>query len=178
MKTKQKVDITAAILFLLWGLVLLLCPLLKYTNLNGLFIGTMIFYTLVNLGKFFLTKEFHDYEGILSGLASFGLAITAIFCKVSVSTENLAILLFIWVILESLIKLKKADYYNDRKSKLWILEISFLVIFILMGILTSINLNYGVEIQILMLGYFFFTHGILEFIDPIIIYLTKERIKK
>ena len=43
-----------------------------------------------------------------------------------------------------------------------------------MGILTAINLNYNSDIQILMLGYFFFTNGILEFIDPIIITLTKE----
>ena len=177
MKTKQKVDITAAILFLLNGVVLLLCPICKITNLNHLFIMTMSVYTIVNLGKFILTRETKDFEGILLSLASLIIGSVAFFYNTNQNPTHLAILLFVWIILVSLVKLKKADYYNDRKSKLWILEICFLIIFILIGILTAMNLNYTDEIKILLLGFFFFTHGILELIDPIIIYLTKERIK-
>ena len=176
MKTKQKVDIGASIIFILIGSFLLLCPIMHFTEIDILFVATMLFYTIVSLGKFLLTKESHDYEGILTSLSSLLIGSLALFFN-SNDTLNLALLFFGWVMLESFIKLKKADYYNDRKSKLWILEISFLAIFILLGILTSINLNYENDTKVLLLGYFFFTHGILELIDPIIIYLTKEKIK-
>lgn len=178
MQIKQKVDIASSIILMLYGCFLLLCPLLKFNDLNILFIITMAIYVFINLGKYILTRESHDYEGLLSCISSLIIGSIAIFFQASESSMHLAILLFSWVILESFIKLKKADYYHDRKSKLWILEISFLIIFILMGILTSINLNYEIDTKILLLGYFFFTHGILEFIDPIIIYLTKEKIKR
>ncbi len=143
-----------------------------------IFTTIMFAYGIINLAKFLLTKEYHDYEGIFSAIASFIIAIASIFYPPQDSKLQLTILFFIWIIMTSLIKLKKADYYNDRKSKLWVLEISLLIIFILSGILTTINFDYETSIQILMIGNFFFIHGILEFIDPIIIFLTKERIKK
>ena len=72
----------------------------------------------------------------------------------------------------SLIKLKKADYYNDRRNKTWILEVVTLILFILSGLLTTINLYYENDIQVLVLGYFYLIHGILELVDPLTIYLT------
>ena len=75
----------------------------------------------------------------------------------------------------ALIKLKKADYYNDRKEKIWILEIVTLIIFILSGLLTTINLYYENDIQILVLGYFYLIHGILELVDPLTNYLVGKR---
>ncbi len=178
MKNKQKVDIISAMLCIFLGGLLLLCPLMKYTDINTTFLTTMFIYSIIHSGKFLLTRNSDDYEGILTSLASLFVGSIAFILKVGDSSLNLAVLFFIWVILQSLIKLKKADYYNDRNNKLWVLETSFLAIFILMGILTAINLNYKSDIQILMLGFFFFTHGILEFIDPIIISLTKENINE
>lgn len=174
MKNKQKVDIVASLLCILLGSLLLLCPLMNYNDINTLFMTTMFGYSIIHSSKFILTRESDDYEGVLVSLASLFVGSIAFIIRVGDSTLNLAVLFFIWVILESLIKLKKADYYNDRNSKLWVLETSMLVIFILMGILTAINLNYESDIQILVLGFFFFTHGVLEFIDPMIISLTKE----
>ena len=75
----------------------------------------------------------------------------------------------------SLIKLKKADYYNDRKNKFWILEIVTLILFILTGLLTTINLYYENSIQILVLGYFYLIHGILELVDPLTMYLNEKK---
>lgn len=174
MKNNQKVDIIASLLCIFLGSLLLIFPLMKYSNINTSFMTVMFGYSIIHSSKFILTKDTSNFESILKSLASLLVGSLAFMIKVGDSSLNLAILLFIWVILESLIKLKKADYYNDRNNKLWILEISFLAIFILMGILTAINLNYNSDIQILMLGYFFFTNGVLEFIDPIIITLTKE----
>lgn len=174
MRNKQKVDITASLLCIFLGSLLLLCPLMNYKDINTTFMTAIFVYSIIYSGKFILTKDSNDFEGILTSLASLFIGSLAFIIRVGDSTLNLAILFFVWIIMQSLIKLKKADYYNDRNNKLWILEISFLAIFILMGILTAINLNYNSDIQILMLGFFFFTNGILEFVDPIILSLAKE----
>ena len=73
----------------------------------------------------------------------------------------------------SLIKLKKSDYYHDRQKRIFILRIITLVLFILIGLLTVINLYYDAKIQVLVLGYFYFIHGILELVDPITNYLIR-----
>ena len=87
----------------------------------------------------------------------------------------LALCLLIWIILLSLIKLKKSDYYNDRKNKVWIFKIITLILFILSGLLTTMNLYYENDIQVLILGYFFLIHGMLELFDPITIYLYEQK---
>ena len=54
---------------------------------------------------------------------------------------------------------------------MWIIEVISLVLFILAGLLTTMNLYYENDIQVLVLGYFFLIHGILELFDPLIISL-------
>jgi uncharacterized membrane protein HdeD (DUF308 family) len=71
----------------------------------------------------------------------------------------------------ALIRLKKADFYHDRRNTIWQINIITLGILILVGIITSINLYYQSEVQILMFGYFFLVNGILELIDPLVLFL-------
>lgn len=75
----------------------------------------------------------------------------------------------------SLIKLKKIDYYHDRQKKIWFLRMITLMLFILSGLLSVINLYYEKEVQILITGFFFFIHGILELVDPITNYLLDKK---
>ena len=82
-------------------------------------------------------------------------------------------ILFIWTAFISLVRLKKADYYNDRKNKAWIIQMVSIAIFVLTGLLTAINMSYSSEIQILLFGYFFLINGILELVDPLILYIGK-----
>jgi len=41
-------------------------------------------------------------------------------------------------------------------------------LFIITGILTCINLAHPNAVQVLIIGYFMLTHGILELLDPIV----------
>lgn len=68
----------------------------------------------------------------------------------------------------SLIKLKKADYYHDRRDRMGKINIFMLVVFIITGLLTAINLGYDNKVQIIILGYFFLVNGLLQMIDPIV----------
>ena len=171
MKKKQIVDLIIAIFLIIAGTVLLVFPIINILNITWIFCSVLILYILLNFIKFFLTRESKDIEGLLVSIASIITLILALKIDISLKPWNLALTLFTWIVLMSLIKLKKGDYYNDRHNKMWILQIITLMIFILAGLLSVINLYYTSDVQIIVLGYFFFINGILELVDPITIYL-------
>lgn len=167
MKRKQIVDLITAASLILVGSALLIFPLIKVLNVKYVFIGVLAYYGLMNLTQFILTSDSKDYEGLFTMFASIIVLIILGFLDVASNPLNLALTLFLWIIMMSLIKLKKCDYYHDRKKRMWVLRIITLVLFIIIGLLSVINLYYGAETQILVLGYFYFVHGVLELVDPI-----------
>lgn len=168
MKYKQKVETLTSLVLILIGTILLLCPLYKITDIKWINLIIFLSYAIINLLKFILTYKSKDYEGLFTCLASIVAAITSIVLKSEKSAINLSLTLMIWIILLSLIKLKKADYYHDRRDRMWKLNILMLGIFILCGLLTSINLYYEADVQVIVIGFFFMINGILEMFDPIV----------
>lgn len=175
MNKKQKVELIIAAFLILCGSLLLIFPLFQFIKVKLIFLSVLIIYSILNFIKFLLVRKDKDYEGLFVSLASIVVLVIVIFLDVESVPWYLALSLFIWIILMSLIKLKKADYYNDRKNKVWILEIVTLILFILTGLLTTINLYYENSIQILVLGYFYLIHGILELVDPLTMYLNEKK---
>lgn len=175
MKRKQLVDLIIAIFLVLTGCSLLVFPLLNILSVKRVFLVVLVIYAILNLIKFLLTFKSKDYEGLLTFLASIITIIVALKINISLKPWNLAITLFVWIIMLSLIKLKKSDYYNDQNNKMWIIKIANLILFIVAGILVTINLYYTVDIQMLVLGFFFFINGILELIDPLANYVLHEK---
>lgn len=174
MKYKQKVDLFIAIFLIIIGGSLLLLPLFKISDIKLVFIIVMSLYSTANLIQFLLTKKSKDYEGLYTCLISV-LALTAsFFLDISEKPVNLAMILMIWITIMSVIKLKKGDYYDDRNNKMWKLRIVSLALFMVIGFLTSINLYYEEYIRIIVLGYFFFIHGVLELTDPVVNYLLQK----
>lgn len=170
MKPKQKIDLLISLLLILLGSILLVLPIFEVKDIKTILIIVFSVYTILNLVQFILTKESKDIEGLLSSLASLITLIASVLVKVS-SPRSLAMIIMTWVILMSLAKLKKTDYYHDRRDRMWKIRVLNLTLFILIGILTSINLAYSSDIQIMVLGFFLFTHGVLELFDPITKYL-------
>lgn len=85
----------------------------------------------------------------------------------------------------SIIKLIKVDYYHDRNNKMFYINMTSLILFLIIGVLTGINLFFDNTVQVLILGYFFIANGLLNLAeDAIRIIATsenfniKERIKK
>ena len=175
MKKKQIVDLIIAIFLIICGCILLLFPVFHFMKVKLIFLIILGIYGVLNLIQYLLTKDSKDYEGLLTTVASLITFVIAVLLDIDKTPWYLALSLFIWIILMSLIKLKKADYYHDRKNKIWILRVVTLGLFILTGVLTTINLRYTSDIQVLVLGYFFFIHGILELVDPITNYLREEK---
>lgn len=175
MNKKQKVELIIATFLIIMGSLLLIFPLFHFIKVKLIFTSILGIYAILNFIKFLFVKQTKDYEGLFATLASLIVIILASFLDIESIPWYLALTLFIWIIFMSLIKLKKADYYNDRKNKAWILEIITLILFILSGLLTTINLYYENDIQILVLGYFYLIHGILELVDPIALFLKDSK---
>ena len=175
MKKKQVIDLIISIFLILAGAITLILPLINVLDVKLIFYIIMIIYIVLNLIQFFTTISSKDFEGLFTAIASLITLVVAYIIHIDVKPWNLAIALFIWIIMMALIKLKKSDYYNDRKSKMWILKMVCLALFILNGILCTVNLYYTADVQILVIGFFFLIHGILELVDPVTIYLMGDK---
>ena len=175
MNKKQIVDLITAIILIVVGSALLIFPILEVINVKIIFMVVLGIYGAMNLIQFILTRNSKDYEGLFTTIASVIVLIIVANLNVNKVPWYLAIALFTWIILMALIKLKKADYYNDRKNKVWILKIVTLILFVLTGLLTTLNLYYTNDIQILVLGFFYLIHGILELLDPLTVYLLEKK---
>ena len=158
---KVLVDLITAVFLIIMGCVVLVLPIMGVMNVKAVFITVLTLYGIINLVQFILTFKDKDFEGLFTDFKSAPL--------------NLAMTLFVWISFMSLIKLKKIDYYHDRKKKIWLLRMITLVLFILSGLLSVMNLYYETQVQILTLGFFFFIHGILELVDPITNYLLEKK---
>lgn len=166
--------ITAWFLVLCGGFITIL-PIFNVNNVRAVFIVVIALYGIIHLIKNFFILNAKDYSGFsIAGTCVVSL-ILMLFLDVNDSPWNLALILFIWIILVSLTKLKESDYYHDRKNRLWELNILNLILFILTGVLTAVNLYYTGDIQILVLGFFFLINGILELMDPLVAYILEKK---
>ena len=168
MKRKQRIDLYIAISLIVLGIIILIMPLLNILNMKYMLIIIFAIYSVVNLVQYLLTKDSNDYEGVQTFFASIIGIIACTLIDIEESPKNLAMVLMLWIIIMSLSKLKKIDYYHDRKDQMWIIHLITLIIFIIAGLLTSFNLAYTKETQTLIIGYFLFTHGVLEIFDPVV----------
>ena len=168
MKFKQKIDTIIAIFLIFIGIILLILPTFNITNIKYLSIGIFALYTILNLIQFILTRKSKDYEGLHSAIGSLIIFIASIATSPENSPKTLAMLLMTWIIFMSLAKLKKMDYYHDKNDRMWKIRFINLGLFIIAGILTSINLAYVSTVQVLVIGFFMLIHGILELFDPIV----------
>lgn len=167
MKKKQKVDIANALCLILIGTILLVIPMFSFKNIYVLTIIIYGLYTILGSIRFLLVKETKDYEGLHTALSSLIPLIMTIIIKPE-NPRHLALILCIWIICMAMTKLKKIDYYHDRRDRMWKVRAFILGLFLLAGILTSINLAHTSEIQIIVFGFFMLIHGILELFDPIL----------
>ena len=171
MERRTFVEFITAMILVGCGSIMLLLPIFNISNIRIIFISIIAVYGIIHLIKNFTIIDAKEYSGFSTALSCIVVLILMLFMDINDSPWNLALILFIWIILMSLTKLKESDYYHDKKNKLWKLNIINLIIFIVVGILTSINLYYTGDIQILVLGFFFLINGILELSEPIVKYL-------
>lgn len=168
MKNKRLFSLLASLAVLLIGVILLMFPDLAFDNVNTLFYTVMYIYAMVVFCEYLLTKEPEDYEKLFTALACTLAGTSGIIFNLERTPMVLSLTLISWVSIMSVIKLIKVDYLMDRHNKMWNVKIVLFGAFILIGILTSINLYYEITTQTLILGFFFFINGLLEVSYPLI----------
>ena len=171
MKKKELVDLVTGISLMLLAVVILLLPTFKFNDLGFILKMVFGFYSLVKITQFIFTIKYKDYESLYTCLISLGVLISLFL--VNLTTKSMVLILLIWMGLMCLIKLKKADFYHDRKNKMWWLRLFILFTFLTTGLLTGINLYYESSVQTIIIGFFFLINGILDVIDPITVYLME-----
>lgn len=172
LRKKQLTPIVLAVLLMIIGFINISLPILGVINLKGTLLMSFGLISLFNLVSFCITYKDKDLESILTFIVSIVIMILIGLLDLK-QNVNVAVILMVWVAFISLVRLKKADYYNDRKNKAWVIQMISIAIFILTGLLTAVNLSFTSKVQILILGYFFLINGILELVDPLILYLGK-----
>ena len=109
-------------------------------------------------------------EGLYTALASILIGIADLYFPFT-NNVVLPISIMAWAMLMSIIKVIKADYYNDRRDRVWKFKMVTLAVFMVISVLTSVALNYNSNVQLLIIGYYFVINGILELSEPIVKYL-------
>lgn len=170
MKTKQFIDIIIEGVLLLFGLIVMVLGIVGYTNIKVVFVSALFIYAIFNFIQYYLTRKSKDMEGLYTALASILIGIADLYFPFT-NNVVLPVSIMIWAMLMSIIKVIKADYYNDRRDKVWKFKMVTLAVFMVISVLTSVALNYNSNVQVLIIGYYFVINGILELSEPIVKYL-------
>ena len=170
MKTKQFVDIIIEGVLLLFGLLIMILGIVGYTKIKVVFVSALFTYAIFNFIQYYLTRKSKDMEGLYTALASVLVGIADLYFPFT-NNVVLPVSIMVWSILMSIIKVIKADYYNDRRDRVWKFKMVSLCVFMVISVLTSVALNYNNNVQVLIIGYFFVINGILELSEPIVKYL-------
>lgn len=170
MKNKKLFSIISSLAILFIGIFLLVFPnlIVDVDNVNTLFYTIMYIYAMIIFCDYFITREDGDYEKLFTALACTLAGTSGIIFNLESTPMVLSLTLISWVSIMAIIKLIKVDYLMDRNNKMWNVKIVLFGSFILIGILTSINLYYEITTQTLILGFFFLINGLLELSYPLI----------
>ena len=74
----------------------------------------------------------------------------------------LAISIMVFVLAITTVKLFSIDYYHDNKDAFFYIETMLLCLFLVVGVVISVNLFNDSTIQTIMLGFLFIIIGILD----------------
>lgn len=161
-KLRNKLNIGVSIILILLGIFLLIFPWFGKTAPNKLLYLLFSIYGGIKIIEYILTRNEKDYEDLYTGIACV-LAATSGFKFSSYSTAMvLSLTLVSWIGIMAIIKLIKLDYYHDRENKMFYVNLITFSLFLLLGLLTSINLYFELTVQTLILGFFFVVNGLLN----------------
>lgn len=178
-KLRDKTNLIVSGILLLMGLLMLILPFLGFMQPNILLYVVFSIYALIKIIEVVITKNYGgDNEDIYTAIAC-SLAAISGFKYINYDPPMvLSITLASWVGIMSIIKLIKLDYYHDKENGMLYVNLVTFSMFLLLGLLTSINLYFNETVQVLMLGFFFVINGLLNLAeDGIRILVSRNSIK-
>lgn len=158
---KNKVNLICSAILLFVGLIIFVLPWINIIEPVKVLYIVFSIYALVKLIEYFLTRNGSDLENLYTAIAS-ALAAISGFRFINYDPPMvLSMTLASWVAIMAIIKLIKLDYYHDRENGMLYVNLITFSLFILLGLLTSINLYFNATVQYVMLAFFFTVNGLL-----------------
>lgn len=158
---KNKVNLICSAILLFVGLAMFILPWIDILNPVKILYVVFSIYALVKLVEYFLTRNGSDLENLYTAIVSALAAISGFRFINYEPTMVLSMTLASWVAVMAIIKLIKLDYYHDRENGMLYVNLITFSLFILLGLLTSINLYFNQTVQYVMLAFFFVVNGLL-----------------
>ena len=174
-KREEITNIVISIVLIFIGIFLLI-----YSHIGNLKAITLLYlvfliYGLMKIIEYSFSSDKKDKEDLFTGIISLFGVLSSLFFKDYNGQLLISITLVTWVGFMSIIKLIKVDYYHDRNNKMFYINMTSLILFLIIGVLTGINLFFDNTVQVLILGYFFIANGLLNLAeDAIRIIATSE----
>ena len=133
-------------------------------NANNLFVSGLLMFACVNLVKYIVVGKNPTTERVYMTVASAGSGALNIILGGFFDNQHmvLAVSIMVFVLSITTVKLFTIDYYHDRKDAFFYIETMLLVLFLIVGIVVSVNLFSDSTIQTIMLGFLFIIIGILD----------------
>ena len=110
-------------------------------EVNNLFLSFSLLFTIINIFKYILIGLNPNREAIFIAIVSAVVGIcNIIFIKMFVSSFTLALSIFLFTMLVTVVKLFSIDYYHDREDAFFYIETMCLIIFFVMGFVVVFSL--------------------------------------
>lgn len=172
----DKINIIVSTTIIVMGILLLI--LSSATNARPITMLYIVFtiYSVIKIEEYIITKPKEDYEELYTAIVCALAALSGFKFNTYNPQIVLALTLLTWVSAMCIIKLIKIDYYHDRKNKMMYINLGTFFLFLLLGLLTSINLYFSEQVQSLMLGFYFIIIGLLDIAEDLIKILSTKNI--
>ncbi|MDD2409569.1 MAG: hypothetical protein PHD03_02485 [Bacilli bacterium] len=162
---RDKINLLVSGILILFGIILVIYPLFGELSPNRLLYILLSIYGVVKLIEYVKSRLAGDKEDLFTGIICILVALSGIKFLNNDTSLVLSITLVSWIGLLAIIKLIKLDYYHDRGNIMIYTNLVTFSLFLLLGLLTCLNLYFDHTIQTLILGYFFIINGLLNLLE-------------
>ena len=162
---RDKINLLVSGVLILCGIMLVIYPLFGELSPNRLLYIILSIYGVIKLIEYVKSRLEGDKEDLYTGILCIIVALSGIKFLNNDTVIVISLTLASWTGLMAIIKLIKLDYYHDRGNIMIYTNLVTFSLFLLMGLLTSINLYFEHSIQTLILGYFFIINGLLNLLE-------------
>lgn len=129
------------------------------------------FFTIL---AYFIKRDKNNYELLLISLNNILIATFMFVFQSEISNLVLGTSMVVYTLFNISIKGIYVNKYKNENNYIWSTKLIELVLLVLVGMLTAINLYSEMSVITLMFGYYFITYGIINLMEPIYSYLIKS----
>lgn len=155
-------DIVIALIFILFGIMLITKPEAIVSMIAILLGGICIVIGLLRLIDFFYLKKQDNYL-LAIAIVMIVTGIIVMFCT-DIILSVFRIIIAIWIIYSGIMNLQTAIVWKDFKSRLWLFTLILSIVMIIGGIYVLVNT--GAIIQ--TIGVIILAYGIIDIIENVI----------